>query len=292
MELGPTTLFLLVVLFAGAAAVMLITMGKWLDLTGFRYKMDTQRNAMNLVQLIVSNSPVVKKTTDEPDKLILDAEILEDYESNAGIGEESMTPQRENWEECCDFLDFDHNFTVHDTVTDNDWTIGNLVFETDSDCYPERVQGFADLPIVVSDNDENHPGVAIVRLSKTPLSEMSFWLSQAFMRAHWDEYWNLFPNQDEYTVYVPLDGEIRKVSFHPSVGSPERICTHIDKTGDGIPDIFVCKNLVSKTRTTNGNPISWDPDPCLVYDDCMMVSITVKKSPRKVIIVYPNPEEC
>ncbi len=280
MELGPTTLVLLVMLFAAGTAFMLILMGKWLDLTGYRYRMDTQRNAMNLVQLIVSNSPVVKEGTGQPDKIILNADELDDYVTDANIGTETPSDHRVEWEDCCDFLEFDHNFTVHDIETGENWTIGNLVFKVESDCYPKRVQGFADLPVVVSQDGENHPGIAVVRLMRTPLSDMSFWLSQAFIRAYWDDYWDLFPEAGEYKVLVPLGPEIRKVSIQDVDNDNKRICTHLD-------NIVVCKNFIYKAKTSSEAVIKWIPDPNLVTDGCINVAITVTDD-RKVIFLYPG----
>lgn len=288
LELGIGTLLLLVILFASGTAVMLVMMGKWLDLTGYRYRMETQRNAMNLIQLIVSNSPVVKKVTDQPDKLILDSNKLDIYETNAGRGTQIPSDERELWESCCDFLNFDHNFTVHDIETKKNWTIGNLVF-SESECYPQRVHGFADVPVVVSQNGNNHPAVAVVRLMKTPLSDLSFWLSQAFMRAHWDDYWNLFPEENEYTIYVPLDPEIRKVIIE----GERRICTQIDR--DGIPDIddiVVCKEFVYKDKSyPEKKVINFVKKPEAHSNDCMNAIITVKDVDpglREVIITYPG----
>jgi hypothetical protein len=293
-ELGPSTLLLLLILFAAGTAVMLIIMGKWLDLTGYRYKIETQRNAMNLVQLIVSNSPVVKKITDQPDKLILDADKLDNYEEYAKIGwsPSEMTPERENyrksWEDCCDFLDFDHNFTVHDIVTGENWTIGNLVFKEMSECYPQRVMGYADLPVIISKNNENHHGVAVVRLMKTSLSDLSFWLSEAFMMAYWKDYWDLFPELTDYAVTIPLDPEIKKVSIHDVDDNNKRICTHLD-------NIVVCKNFVYKQTTSTGDTIGFKKDPIPYTGDCMKVTITVTKDTslcsggeKCVIIVYPG----
>lgn len=292
IELGPSTLLLLLILFAAGTAVMLIIMGKWLDLTGYRYKIETQRNAMNLAQLIVTNSPVVKIDNGQPNKLILDADKLDEYEKYAKIGwsPNDMTPERTNWENCCDFLDSDHNFTVHDVVTGKNWTMGNLVFNTNSNCYSERVVGFADLPVVISKDGDNHPGVAVVELMETPLSDLSFWLSQAFIRAYWDDYWNLFPEANEYDVSVPLDPEIRSVSIYEN---QKRICTNLDKNGDNIVDTVVCKNFVYYTSTSSGSSITFTKDPSLIYTgSCLNVGIKVTRDRTTgksiVSIIYPG----
>jgi len=288
MELGPTTLLLLVILFAAGTAVMLVIMGKWLDLTGYRYKMETQRNVMNLVQLITSNSPVVKKVTDQPEKLILDANKLDEYENNAKMGMQDLTDQREEWERCCDFLDFDHNFTVHDLVTGGNWTIGNLIFKENSGCYPRRVRGYADLPVVVSQGGDNQPSVAIVRAQKTPLSDLSFWLSMAFVRAYWDDYWLLFPDDDEYTVYVQLDPEIRRVTIHDVDDNHKRVCTHLNNDDDvDTIEIIVCKNFIFKEKTSENNDIVFVPTTFTPSDNCMDVLIQVTEG-RVVTIVHPG----
>jgi len=179
----PVNFIIILAMFAVGAAVMLLMIGRWLDITGVKYKFETQRNAMSLLQLIVSNSHIVKTDSQNvPLKLIIDSEKLSEYENKAGIGTESPSQEREIWEKCCDFLDFDYNFTVHNLVTGENRTIGNLIFSR-SDCYPQRVKGFADLPIVVDENGRRDAGVAVVEMVRTPLSELSFWLSQAFVRA-------------------------------------------------------------------------------------------------------------
>jgi len=194
----PVNFILLLAMFAVGAAVLLLMAGKWLDITGYKYKMETQRNAMNLLQLIVSNSPIVKRDlSNEPIKLVLDAHELDDYQNRAGIGTESPSDERKKWEMCCDFLDFDYNFTVHNLETKENRTIGNLIFNPLSDCYPLRVIGFADIPIVIDVDGRNHPAVATIEMTRTPLSELSFWLSQAFVRASWDVYWDVYQGSEK-----------------------------------------------------------------------------------------------
>jgi len=299
MEIGPATLLFLLVVFAGGTAVMMIMMGKWLDLTGYRYKLETQRNAMNHIQLIVSNSPIVEKKTDEPDKLILDADAVNSFQTEFEITDpDNPSSQHESWGKCCDFLDFDHNLTVVEIRDPNDpdddiiHEFGNLVFKEESECYPERVKGIADVPVVISMDGMNDPGVAVVEMSRTPLSELSFWLSQAFMRASWDDYWMLYPEEKTYTVFVALDPEIRRISIHPVDESHRRVCTHIDRDGDGVIDVFACKNFVFIRRTNpSDRNIVWDPDDSLVYTgDCLNVVISVEKvdDTRTVSIIYPG----
>ncbi len=232
---------------------------------------------MNLLQLLVSNSPVVKKDpVDEPLKLVLDAEKLDEYQTNAGIGTESPSSQRYTWEECCDFLDFDYNFTVHNLVTDENWTIGNLIFNPLSECYPQRVKGFADLPVVIHEDGRRDAGVAVIEMIRTPLSELSFWLSQAFTRASWDEYWEIY-SEEPYFVKIPLDPEIKCIKILPEDENENymRVCVILDDGREACKMFFYDDDVdfeQDKDHTFTG--------------DCFDASILVEETYVK--ITYPG----
>jgi len=210
MEFSVATIFFLTVAFAVGAAVILLMIGKWLDISGLRYKMDTQRNALNLLQLIVSSSPIVQEDpSGEPKKLILDKDKLEKYEIIDLYGEPNsppypyVDPLRDEWLSCCDFLSYDQKLTITDLVTNEVWAIGDISIKTESKCYPKRTIGYTDMPVVIFNGTNYNHGVANLTLQKTPLSEFSFWLSQAFIRASWDGYWGMV--NESYNVTIPLD---------------------------------------------------------------------------------------
>jgi hypothetical protein len=285
----PINFILILAMFALGAAIMLLMIGRWLDITGIKYKFETQRNAMNLLQTIVSNSPVVKRDSENmPLKLILDGEKLAEYQNTAGIGAEDVVPwsNRDVWEKCCDFSDFDYNFTVYNLVTGENFTIGNLIYKNISDCYPQRVIGFSDIPIVVDNSGRNDAGVATIKMIRTPLSELSFWLSQAFVRASWKEYWNFYSKESEYYVKIPLDPEISCVRFIDAnndgvidkddcVNSYGRVCVNLTDGRESCK-MFVCNDGV--TFTTD-----WDHT---AIGDCFEVLITTQKD--SVNIFYPG----
>jgi len=293
LEIVPSTFILLLVVIAAGAAVMLILMGKWLDIVGFRYKMETQRNAMNLIQLIVTNSPIVEKEI-EPNKIIIDSESLDSYETNFEVKNPSNPSQEHiDWEGCCDFLDFDHNLTVIDIgdpdIPDDDITskFGNLIFKEESECYPNRIRGFADLPVVVQSNGEYNPGLAYVEVMKTPLSELSFWLSQAFMRTSWDKYWDVFSEEESYSVSIVLDPEIKQV-FIDEV--KKRICVCVDYECSDPRSKIACKEFF---YDENVEFKKYESSPAT---DCYYAKILMKKEPGCIGIYYPGPgtvaEEC
>jgi len=325
----PMYYIIILAMFAIGAGSIFIIMVKWLDLTGFKYELITQRNAMDLSQLIVSNSPLVKQdSSGEPIKLVLDVNKLNDYETHAGIGIEHITPdsEREKWEKCCDFLDFDYRFTVHkfkkengDVVPDQTWTMSNLIFDRTSNCYIPRIMGVGDVPIVIYENGERHPGVAIVEMTKTPLSDLSFWLSQGFVRAGWNEYWAVFSSEESYGVTIPLDPEIECVKIlDPDPGDNyQRVCVFLRKrcvgeyeckrytspgectsheNCDWINSIEkACKNFVFMSIDDEGRPITFDEDNNkMMSEECFNVDIIVKRN--EVKISYPgkdrNGEEC
>ena len=308
-------------MFAIGAGFMYILMIRWLDLTGFKYELITQRNAMDLSQLIVSNSPLVKRdSSGEPIKLLLEAVKLDNYENSAGIGTEYPSEERENWEKCCDFLDFDYSLTVIKfkkengrVVPDQTWTISNLIFDRTSDCYIPRIMGVGDVPVVIYENGERYPGVSIVQMTRTPVSDLSFWLSQAFVRAAWCKYWSVFSSEGtgDYSVTIPLDPEIECVKiFDPDPGDNyKRVCVFLRKrcvgeyeckrytypgectsheNCDWIDSIEkVCKNFVFMSVDDEGIPITFDDNGNnQMNDECFNVDLIVKKG--KVTVSYPG----
>jgi len=283
IELPIMSFILLIGLLAVVAAFMLMIMGRWFDLTGTKYSLITQRNAMDLVQVIVSNSPLVERDPNgEPIKLVLNATKLDIYENKAGIGTEFPTKERVDWEDCCDFLDFDYNLTVYDLVADKNRTIGNLIFEPDSECYPSRIMGIGDVPVVVNEDGDKNPGLAVLRMTRTPLSDLSFWLSQAFLRASWAEYWTVFSSEKDYTVLVPLDPEdIECVKISDYDDNYKRICVILNNNrGEACKMFYYDKNI------EDSEDFDRFGDNKMIPDQCFNVKITTKRN--YVSIFYPS----
>jgi len=283
IELPVMSFVILLCLFAIIAAMMIMIMGRWFDLTGTKYTLITQRNAMDLIQLIVTNSPLVERDpSGEPMKLVLNATQLDVYESKAGIGirDISSSSEREIWEKCCDFLDFDYNFTVHDLVTSKNRTIANLIFERGSTCYPSRILGVGDVPVVIDEDGKRNAGVAVVTMMRTPLSDLSFWLSQAFLRASWGDYWTVFSSEESYTVTVPLDPEVKCVNISDYNDNYKRICVKL------IDDREACKSFYyDKNIEETGNFFLYG-DNKMTSGQCFNVVILTKRN--YVSIFYPG----
>ncbi|MEM5854586.1 MAG: hypothetical protein QW228_09540 [Candidatus Aenigmatarchaeota archaeon] len=170
------TLSLKYILFAAVAcavlaAVLLFVSSRWLDIQGYRYQLDTQRITINMLNLILSNSPIVERfSEDDPNRLILNSKKLDIL-------------NKDDWEKNFDLLEFDYNLTIIDLVNNKKWSFSNIYFG-DSECYYEsmRISGYADVPVVISYGKEKHPGKASLNLRKTPLSELAFRISEGFMR--------------------------------------------------------------------------------------------------------------
>ena len=288
IELSIMSFVLLLGLFAIIAAFMLMIMGRWFDLTGTKYNLITQRNAMDLVQLIVSNSPIVDRDpSGEPVKLVLNATKLDIYESKASFGMSNILPDSERylWEECCDFFDFDYNFTVHDLVTLKNRTIGNLIFNrTYLECYPPRVMGVGDLPVVVDDGGVKNAGVAVVTMMRTPLSELSFWFSQASLRANWAEYWTVFSSEESYSVIVPLNpDEIKCVSVSDFDDNYKRVCVILNDDREACKFFYYDKSIED-----SGNFIL-SKNNKITPGECFNVQILTKRN--FVSISYPGVDQ-
>jgi hypothetical protein len=238
-------------------------MGQWLDLTGVRYKIESQRNALNLIQLIVSTSPLVYRDPNlEPNKLILDAYKLDDYNNFDMYDQGNFGNSRyKNWNKCCVFPEYDYEMDVFDNVSGSKWHINPVPkFKTDkeSKCYSKRVTSYADLPVVIrkknNEKYEYHPGFINITMTKTPLSDLSSWLSQAFTRASWDEYKNIFPatdsegNPQPFEITVRLDPEIKDVS----VDNSGIVCLTFR---DGTPPPTYCKSFQKTTVTLQASAI-------------------------------------
>ena len=83
IEQIPMHYVVMFVIFSFVGAVFYLLLVRWLDLTGFKYELITQRNAIDLIQLIVTSSPIVKRdSNNEPIKLVLDKAQLDDYQSS------------------------------------------------------------------------------------------------------------------------------------------------------------------------------------------------------------------
>jgi hypothetical protein len=221
---------------------------------------ETQRNVLNLIQLIVSTSPLVYRDPYlEPNKLILDADKLDVYDNFDMYDQSKFGDSRyEEWNKCCMFPDYDYEINVFDLSTDESWYINPVPkFKTDkeSKCYPKRIVSYADLPVVVRRNGENHPGFINITLTKTPLSDISSWLSQAFVRASWDEYKDLFRTTDSegnpqpFEITVRLDPEIKDVS----VDNSGIVCLTFR---EGTPPPTYCKSFQKTSATLQASPIS------------------------------------
>ncbi len=253
MELSLTTIFFLVVAFAVGAAILLFMIGQWLDLTGIRYKMESHRNALNLLQLMVSNSPLVERDMyGRPNKLILEETALDAYE-NPGYDMYDINNLDDELHKCCQFLDFDYTITVGDNVTGRRWNIADLPFKEDSECYPDRFIGYADMPVVIHNTSGFYnPGFIEITLVKTTLSDLSFWLSHSFIRTDpdWPESMAYFVGEYEkkVEVMVPIDPEIIQVVVNKTGVNPETVCMEFSSGR------IACKRFVTSDATLDSDP--------------------------------------
>jgi len=283
MELSLPIIFFLLISFAVGTAIIMFMVSQWLDLTGLRYKMESQRNAINLLQLIVSTSPIVHRDPYfEPSKIILDADQLEKYDGfdmydQANFGDE--------WYECCMFPDYDYEINVIDlSPGGSTWHISPIPpFKTNSECYPKRIKSYVDMPVVIYKEGEYHPGFINITLTKTPLSDLTSWLSQALVRASWDSYEKLFSGEEggteaEFEIKVRLDPEIES----GEIDSSGILClTFRESISEGDPPPTYCKQFQT---TDAGLTNEKEPPIQNPTTSCHDVNIAIYPKSNEVVV--------
>jgi len=184
--------------FAFLTGMGLGVMDKYLDLRVTSYTVDSSRHAINLMHLLLTNSPLLVQSPNEIQKLVLSSQRISEYQDlNSGwfANQENLNGKRMSLSECCELLEYDYNFSTSVRICDGSncaWSktadFGNLVFDMESTCYMDyqRMKGYSEMPIVVwsKGNYGNYytPAIANLTLMKTPLSELAFWISQSSLR--------------------------------------------------------------------------------------------------------------
>jgi hypothetical protein len=181
--------------FAFLTGMGLGVMDKYLDLRVTSYTIDSSRHAINLMHLLLTNSPLLKQSPNEIQKLVLSNVRIDEYNSGWFTDQENIGGKRMSLSACCEVFEYDYNFSTSVRAkSGGNWKwsktaeFGNLVFDMESMCYMDyqRMKGYAEMPIVVwsKGNDGNYytPAIANLTLMKTPLSELVFWISQSSLR--------------------------------------------------------------------------------------------------------------
>lgn len=163
-----------IILILIAVAVYFIITGKFVELTVEKQNTEQIRSAANLLQTISTSSPLLlKDSNSQPIKLLFDKSKTE-----------------ESLDECCNSLEYDYKFVIEADKT-NVMTIYNFEnnqkdkapFMSYSNCYLTRNLFYTttvDIPAnICTDIEHCKFAVASVSIYKTPLSELTYWLSRA-----------------------------------------------------------------------------------------------------------------
>ena len=268
--------YILFVVIASAAfaAVLLFLTGRWFEIEGYRYQLDAQRYAIDLLNLLVSNSPIVERyEEEEPQRLILNSYSLNSYQWIVGKdGYDSLNPPewRKNWEKKFELLEFEYELLIED-LNGTKWIISNLYFN-DSACYDAtlRVSAKAEVPVVISYGKEKHPGKATLTLKRTPLSLMAFYVSEAMLRGEW--------KNEKYARGVIVDTSfIKGFDFQGN-----RVCQIIRENGKYICKYFYRGSKELSYQTGVGGVADLPPSKCptlIVYyspkEEKVIVNVTV-----------------
>ncbi len=166
------------ILIAVTVAIILFFTGKFIDLSLERQTSVQSRATINLLQSIITQSDILMEDS-HGNKLKLAVD-------RNGYGAADLT-------KCCDSVQYDYRFSVGE-VSDPRNVVSGFDTKTNYDageslnigdyCYTGFVIGVksaADVPVNICGNDLNScsQGVARLETTNSPLSELSYWITQA-----------------------------------------------------------------------------------------------------------------
>jgi hypothetical protein len=273
---------MVVVGYAFLLGMLLFVLDRYLDMRVVSYTADAQRQANNLLNYLLNNRIITKE------KLIIDKSKLRDYaEAEWFSYPMSNYIERDTWEKNCEIPEYDYNFSVKG-FNGEKYQFGNLIFNMGDKCYFEyqKIKGYIEMPISVYDSNYNsyEPGIASLTLMKTPLAEISFWISQSSLRLE-EGY------DDEVLKSVRVGPEVKSINidrngiicmrvnsystlackrFYVNSDDDVRIC----KTTDLIPNGYEGKNCQLLLTTAD----------LTLIDGCKAVNINATRNSIDLII--------
>ncbi len=262
MRTSLTKILSTIISYALMLAVIFFVIGKYLDLRVESFSVDATRHSTNLLQLILTSSPIVKE------KLILDSDKMDNYLSGS---------IKKEWEDSCELLEYDYNLSVYDLENKNEWKTGKLIFDSSSECYfdYQKIKTYSEMPVSIYYGDHTYdPGIANLILMRTPLSELAFWTSQASLRIRKG-------TDTEIIKDIRIGKEIDHIKFTKS--SDITICMKIG-------DSEICKSFPYKSYPE----IKICPGECILDQPCKKLEGSVKcnlPGNCNVITVSANPDE-
>lgn len=253
---------MIIIGYAILLGILLFVLDRYLDMRVVSYTADAQRHATNLLNLIL-NSGITKE------KLIIDESKFRDYYESDWYSYLMSDRNRKEWEENYEIVEYDYNFSVKEFGAEKH-EFGNLIFNMDDSCYfdYQRIRGYAEMPVSVyyKSGDVYNPGIANLTLMKTPLSELSFWISQSALR--------LEKGYDEEVLKSIRTGpEVTSIAFKKETDNTNIICMSINNK-------WACKQFYpgsSNVRICNSNELISDKYAAESPSDCEDLSVGVKQ---------------
>jgi hypothetical protein len=219
-----------------------------------------------------TGSPIAKE------KLILDSNKLDEYLDGS---------VKEEWEDCCEPLEYDYNLFVYDLENGNKWKTGKLIFDNicpidecpaAAECYLDyqKMKNHAEMPVSIYYEDHTyHPGIANLTLMRTPLSELIFWISQTSVRVG--------EEMDRMVIKsIVMGPEIGLIDIEKKSGTI-KVCMEVRGSkvcksfgyGAGDPQINICHegsadcDDMTYSECNESNLCEW---VCIPHEECQCVS--------------------
>jgi hypothetical protein len=286
VRLTAPSILSIVIGYALMLGILFFVLDRYLDMRVVSYTADAQRHATNLLHLVL-NSEITKE------KLIIDEDKFKIYYDSDWYSYMMSDVNRKEWEKNYEIIEYDYNFSVKEfgksSVEKHEF--GNLIFDMSlSPCYFEyqRIKGYSEMPISVYDKSDDSyiPGIASLTLMKTPLAELSFWISQSALRVE-EKY------DDEVLKSIRVGPEVNSIIFKKETDNSGLLCMSVkDKWAckHFYPESFnvkICKSDKLIPDTYKGGQCDDLSDEGKQYDlmpDCKAININTTSNVMYLII--------
>lgn len=219
MELGLPKFIIFHILVIVVLVLYVYFFTTYIDVKIFKISYIEHGKRIALLNAIAESSDMVMKdSNDQPKKIIFLKDKLNLIEKNKEL-------------DCCYYYDYDQFLEIIEFRENNKWKIGfdnlDYLFKKGKECKAVNKQkyiGSSSIPIVVFDGVNYNPGVAIIKLSQTPLSNIAYTISVNCMKDEDSESEIRIYGVSSLQVSEDDDGKEICVKY---VGNSEKFCKKI-----------------------------------------------------------------
>jgi len=213
-----------------------------------------------LLNAIGESSYLIEKdSNDQPKKLIFLSEKLDNMDKNKELS-------------CCYYYDYDYFLEIRDFKNKNKWEIGfddlDYFLKKGKECEmvsKKKYIGASSIPAIIFDENNYNPGVAIIKLGQTPLSNIAYSISLQCSK------------YSDYELKTKVYG-IKSIDIFDYEDNKE-VCIKYEK--DSIEKEFCKKIFCNKKITKELTDLENE-------DGCYEITINYLENEDEIKIYYPR----